>query len=54
MPLDPEVQKRLDEMTDKEIHDLGGRVWMGIGVFVVVMIVLVVVINTVCPGVTCG
>ena len=40
MPLDPEVQKELEWMTDKEIHDLGGRVWMGIGAFVLFIVVL--------------
>ena len=40
MPLDPEVQKELDRMTDREIHGLGGRVWMGIGAFILFLVVL--------------
>ena len=45
MPLDPEVQKEIDRIGPEGMKRLGTRIWIGIAVFTVTLVVLGIVLG---------
>ena len=45
-----ELQRTIDRIGPEGMKRLGNRVWIGVAVFIVALIVFSVIMNHVCPG----